>query len=66
MVEDWTNNFFESILTLVNNDNKEIGKWIRAYVNTTFSDLDNNNLNSALMVRCLLIRFIRRLPPEIQ
>ncbi|MFS0558935.1 TetR/AcrR family transcriptional regulator [Brevibacillus sp. 179-C9.3 HS] len=49
MVEDWTNNFFESILTLVNNDNKEIGKWIRAYVNTTFSDLDNNNLNSALM-----------------
>lgn len=49
MVEDWTNNYFESIITLVNNDNREIGKWSRAYVNSTFSDLGNNNLNSALM-----------------
>jgi AcrR family transcriptional regulator len=49
MVEDWTNNYFESIITLVNNDNREIGKWSRAYVNSTFSDLNNNNLNSALM-----------------
>ncbi|HFK6052158.1 TPA: TetR/AcrR family transcriptional regulator [Listeria monocytogenes] len=52
MVEDWTNNFFESIKTLVNKDSKEIGKWNRAYINTTLFDLDNNNnknLSSALM-----------------
>lgn len=50
MVEDWTNNYFESINTLVNNDNKNaIGKWNRAYLKSTFSDLENNNLNSALL-----------------
>ncbi len=52
MVEDWTNNFFESIKTLVNKDSKETGKWNRAYINTTLFDLDNNNnknLSSALM-----------------
>lgn len=49
MVEDWTNNYFESVIKLVNNDNKEIGKWSRAYIKSTFSDLDNNNLNSALI-----------------
>ena len=43
---------FESITTLANKDSKEKGKWNRAYVNTTFYDLDNNNnknLSSALM-----------------
>jgi AcrR family transcriptional regulator len=49
MVEDWTNNYFESINTLVNNDNNALGKWSRAYVKSTFSDLENNKLNSALM-----------------
>lgn len=50
MVEDWTNNYFECINTLVNNDDDNaIGKWNRAYLKSTFSDLENNNLNSALM-----------------
>mgnify|MGYP002661750532 FL=1 len=52
MVEEWTNNFFESIKTIVNKDSKESGKWNRAYGTTTLFDLDNNNnknLRSALM-----------------
>ncbi|EAA0320729.1 TPA: TetR family transcriptional regulator [Listeria monocytogenes] len=50
MVEDWINNYFECINTLVNNDDDNaIGKWNRAYLKSTFSDLENNNLNSALM-----------------
>lgn len=51
MVEEWTNIYFESITTLVNKDSEETGKWNRAYIKTTFFDLDNNNkkLSSALM-----------------
>lgn len=45
MVEEWTNIYFESIINLAYKDSKEKGKWNRAYVNTTFSDLDNNNKN---------------------
>lgn len=51
MVKEWTGLYFESIESLVNNDSKEKGKWIRAYVNTSFSDLENDHykhLNAAL------------------
>lgn len=43
MVKEWTTTYFESIATLANNDSQEKGKWIRAYVNIAFSDLDDNN-----------------------
>lgn len=51
MVEEWENNYFDSFETLVNMDNKEIGKWNRAYINSTISNLENNNkkISSALM-----------------
>ncbi|APH66915.1 TetR/AcrR family transcriptional regulator [Bacillus sp. LR_5] len=49
MVEYWTSKYFEYINSLVNSDNKKVGKWSRAYVKSSFSDLENNNLNSALM-----------------
>lgn len=49
MVEDWTNNYFESILTLVKEDKIEQGKWSRAYVKSTYSDLDNNKHLSSIM-----------------
>ncbi|WP_339230862.1 TetR family transcriptional regulator [Oceanobacillus sp. FSL K6-2867] len=50
MVEDWKSNYFESIITMAKNDKKELGKWIRAYVQSTYSDFDNNKLmNSAIM-----------------
>lgn len=56
MVEEWTNIYFESITNLANQDSKEIGKWNRAYVNTTFSDLDNNNKNlSAALTAALFL-----------
>ncbi|QHA38772.1 TetR family transcriptional regulator (plasmid) [Rossellomorea marisflavi] len=48
MVEDWTNYYFECLDMLVNKDNNPLGKWSRAYLETTFSDLANNKLNSAL------------------
>lgn len=49
MVEDWSNNYFESILTLVNDDKVDKGKWSRAYVTSTYSDIDNNKHLSSIM-----------------
>lgn len=51
MVEEWENNYFNSFETLVNKDNKEIGKWNRAYIHSTISNLENKNkkISSALM-----------------
>lgn len=48
MVEEWTNNYFEYIHSLVNSDNKDNGKWSRAFIKSSFSDLENKNLNAAL------------------
>ena len=49
MVEDWANNYFDSILTLVKDDKVEKGKWSRAYVTSTYSDIDNNKHLSSIM-----------------
>lgn len=49
MVEDWTNNYFESILTSVKDDKNVQGKWSRAYVKSTYFDLENiKHLNSIM------------------
>lgn len=49
MVEDWSNNYFESILTLVKDDNLDLGKWSRAYVTSTYNDINNNKHLSSIM-----------------
>ena len=49
MVENWSNNYFESILSLVKDDTIEQGKWSRAYVTSTYSDIDNNKHLSSIM-----------------
>ena len=55
MVEDWKNNYFESIIALAKDDTKELGKWSRAYVQSTYSNLENDKLLSSAIMAAMFI-----------
>ena len=55
MVEDWKNNYFESIIALAKDDTKEPGKWSRAYVQSTYSNLENDKLLSSAIMAAMFI-----------
>lgn len=50
MVQEWISNYFNSIESLVKNTKGNLNMWTNAYIQATFSDLNNNkHLSSALI-----------------